>query len=208
MANQRPPGAHRCGATPAADDHTAGDVEIIAATRRWIERAVIGLNLCPFARAPFVQQRIRFRVSRARDADALAADLHHEVRTLAAADPASIETTLLIHPWVLADFPDYNDFLDVADALLAGMKLEGVVQIASFHPDYRFADTSADAPENRTNRSPYPTLHLLRESSVEQATLALPDTGAIYRRNIETLRTLGDAGWLALWHDDENTQSA
>ena len=199
MADERQRGALPSG----GDDAAAGDAQIIAATRRWVERAVIGLNLCPFARASFVQQRIRFQVSHARDADALVADLLDEAAMLAGSDPTSVETSLLVHPYVFSDFLDYNDFLDVADALLLEMELDGILQIASFHPQYRFADTDAEAPENRTNRAPYPTLHLLRESSVEQATLALPDTDAIFRRNIETLRTLGDAGWEALWRDDD-----
>ncbi|MFI4968708.1 MAG: DUF1415 domain-containing protein [Lysobacterales bacterium] len=199
MADERQRGALPSG----GDDAAAGDAQIIAATRRWVERAVIGLNLCPFARASLVQQRIRFRVSHASDADALVADLLDEAAMLAGSDPASVETSLLVHPYVFSDFLDYNDFLDVADALLLEMELDGILQIASFHPQYRFADTDPEAPENRTNRAPYPTLHLLRESSVEQATLALPDTDAIFRRNIETLRTLGDAGWEALWRDDD-----
>src|SRR5690606_27952153 len=137
-----------------ATDVAAHDDAIIAATRRWIERAVIGLELCPFARAPFVQDRVRIRVSHARDAAALAADLQAEAELLASADPARIETTLLVHPQVFADFLDYNDFLDVVDALLVELELEGVLQVASFHPDYRFADAAPDAIENSSNRSP------------------------------------------------------
>ena len=179
------------------------DEMIIAATQRWIERAVIGLNLCPFARAPFVQQRIRFRVSQARNADALVIDLREELQALQSTDAQICETTLLIHPFVLRDFSDYNDFLDVADGILRSMKLQGHTQIASFHPDYRFADGDADAVENCSNRSPYPILHLLREASVTHATESTADTDSIYRRNIETLRTLGVEGWSALWRDDE-----
>lgn len=175
------------------------DEAIVAATRRWIERAVIGLGLCPFARAPFAQGRLRIRVSQARDAAALAADLHVEAELLASADPAEIETTLLVHPQVFADFLEFNDFLDVADAVLAELDLEGVLQVASFHPDYRFADAAPDAVENCSNRSPFPTLHLLRESSIDHAVELMPDTDAIYRRNIETLRALGADGWRNLW---------
>ena len=180
------------------------DADVITATRRWIERAVIGLNLCPFARAPFAQQRVRLQVSHARDAGALVADLRDEAARLVATDPALIETTLLMHPFVFADFADYNDFLEVADALLDEMQLDGVLQIASFHPDYRFADAAADAIGNCTNRSPWPTLHLLRESSIAAAVETGIDTDAIWRRNVETLRRLGDVGWRALWHDDES----
>jgi len=187
---------HAVSNTTIADDDA-----IIAATRRWIERAVIGLELCPFARAPFVQQRVRIRVSHARDAQALAADLQVEAELLASGDPAQMETTLLVHPHVFADFLDYNDFLDVADAVLAELELEGVLQVASFHPRYQFADAEPDAVENCSNRSPFPTLHLLRESSIERAVELMPDNDAIYRRNIQTLRTLGHEGWRALWRE-------
>lgn len=174
---------------------------VIAATRRWVERAVIGLNLCPFARA--VVDRIRYRVSGARDVAQLAADLRGELQLLAQADPNRIETTLLIHPYVLQDFFDFNDFLDVADAAVAELGLIGEVQIASFHPAYRFADTHPDDIENCTNRSPYPTLHLLREASVERAVAGVPDPAAIYRRNIDTMRRLGHGGWARLWAEIE-----
>ena len=188
--------------TQDEQDAVAGeDDAIVAATRRWIERAVIGLELCPFARAPFVQDRVRIRVSHARDAETLAADLQVEAELLASGDAARIETTLLVHPHVFADFLDYNDFLDVADALLVDLELEGVLQVASFHPDYRFADAEADAVENCSNRSPFPTLHLLREASIERAVELMPDTDAIYLRNIQTLRTLGHEGWRALWNE-------
>lgn len=163
---------------------------------------MIGLNLCPFARAPFVQQRIRFVVSPARDAHALLDDLRRELQALHATDPLISETTLLIHPQVLGDFLDFNDFLDVADEALRELALEGVLQVASFHPDYRFAETAADAVENCTNRSPYPTLHLLRESSVDSAVESDIDTETIYRHNIATLQKLGEAGWRALWQDE------
>lgn len=177
------------------------EAAVIAATQRWIERAVIGLNLCPFARTPFVQQRVRYRVSAARDADALRADLHDEAQRLITADAHSVETTLLIHPHVLADFLDYNDFLDVADALLAELGLDGELQIASFHPRYQFGDAEIDAIENCTNRAPYPVLHLLRAASVEAAVESITDPDAIYRRNIDTLRRLGPTGWNALWSE-------
>ena len=190
---------------PVSDDASIEEATVLAATRRWLERAVIGLNLCPFARAPFVQQRLHFRVSRARSEETLLDDLREELLALHAADPLTRETTLLIHPGVLTEFLDYNEFLDAADAAVLALGLEGELQVASFHPDYRFADTSADAVENCTNRSPYPTLHLLRESSVERALETMGDTDEIYRRNIETLRRLGSVGWRNLMRDDGDT---
>lgn len=180
---------------------TPADMPYIEATRRWVERAVVGLNLCPFARAPFVQGTIRYAVSQARDSDTLLDDLCGELQSLAAADPADCETTLLIHPQVFGDFLDYNDFLDVADAAVEALRLDGVLQVASFHPHYQFADSAPDDSENFSNRSPYPTLHLLREASVERAMEAMSDTDEIYRRNLDTLRRLGLAGWQALWRD-------
>ncbi|MEZ5465614.1 MAG: DUF1415 domain-containing protein [Lysobacteraceae bacterium] len=180
-----------------ADNETA----VIAATRRWLERAVIGLNLCPFARAPHVRGQVRFVVSAAAQVDALADDLVAELRYLAEADPEQVETTLLIHPQVLGDFLAYNDFLDVADAVLEELELDGVIQVASFHPQYQFADTAADDIENFSNRSPYPTLHLIREDSLSRVIDSIEDPDAIYERNIERLRALGRAGWDALWTD-------
>jgi hypothetical protein len=197
--------AHPDRAT-APDVDSANEAKVIAETRRWIERAVVGLNLCPFARAPFVHERIRFRVSRASDEAGLLADLREELQTLDETDPQTCETTLLIHPHVLGDFLAFNDFLDEADALLGEMDLEGEIQVASFHPDYQFADAAADAVENCTNRAPYPTLHLLRESSIDQAVASGIDTDAIYQRNIETLLRLGLAGWQALWRDDSRVR--
>jgi len=168
---------------------------VIAATRRWLEAAVIGLNLCPFARAPLVGGRIRFSVSRAEMEEALLDDLQSELRRLVAASPEECETSLLIHPHVLADFADYNDFLDAADKVLKRWKLVGHIQIASFHPDYQFSGTLTDDMGNFTNRSPYPMLHRLREDSIEHALAAYLEPDRIYKRNIETLRALGRAGW-------------
>jgi uncharacterized protein len=172
--------------------------EVFAATRDWLEKAVIGLDLCPFAKAAHLNDQIRYAVSGAATAEALLADLLDELRLLAAADPEEIETSLLIHPEALTDFLDFNDFLAVAEAAVAGLGLEGVLQVASFHPGYQFAGTAPDAIENYTNRSPYPTLHLLREESVERAVAAFPDAAAIYEKNILTLRRLGHAGWKRL----------
>ncbi len=177
---------------------TATTEEIIAATRHWLEAAVIGLDLCPFAKAVHSQGLIRFVVSSAGTPESLLADLLFELQTLTAADPAEIETTLLIHPEALTDFLDYNDFLDVADAAVEDLGLTGIIQIASFHPQYQFAGTEANDIENYSNRSPYPILHLLRESSVERAVASFPDTARIFEKNVETLRRLGLEGWKRL----------
>ena len=166
-----------------------------------MEKSVIGLNLCPFAENPYKGNRVRFAVSEQRSAAGLLLDLSAELQALAAADPKDLETTLLIHPWVLADFIEYNDFLEVCDATVAELNLEGELQVASFHPQYQFAGSQPDDIENYTNRSPYPMLHLLREASVERAIEAVGDTEEIYRRNIRTLRALGHAGWQRLWRD-------
>jgi uncharacterized protein len=177
------------------------DEEVIAATQAWLDAAVIGLNLCPFAGAVRTSNRIRLAVSGARNIDALFDDLQAELKLLAKADPQKIETTLLIAPNVLGDFLDFNDFLDVADEAVAELELDGEIQVASFHPDYRFADTAADDVTNCTNRSPYPTLHLLREESVERAIEGYGDTAEIFERNVETLRRLGWEGWRKVMDD-------
>jgi hypothetical protein len=174
------------------------DDRCIEDTRRWLERAVIGLNLCPFAKAVHAKGQIRWVVSEATTESELLEDLARELRTLAAADPEEIDTTLLIHPRVMHDFLDYNDFLDLSDAAVVELGLEGELQVASFHPHYQFADAAPDAIENYTNRSPYPTLHLLREASVSRAVDAFPDAASIYERNVEVLRQLGLAGWREL----------
>ncbi|MBL8306970.1 MAG: DUF1415 domain-containing protein [Rubrivivax sp.] len=170
----------------------------IEATQGWLERAVIGLNLCPFAKAVHSKGRIRWVESTAETPEALLGELLQELQALATADPDEIETTLLVHPRVLADFRDFNDFLALADLALVELGLEGTLQIASFHPDYRFAGTRASDISNATNRSPHPTLHLLRESSIERAVATYPDAEAIFGRNVETLRSLGHAGWRRL----------
>jgi len=170
----------------------------IAATQHWLEQAVIGLNLCPFARAVHVKRQIRWVESPARDAQGLLEDLVRELQFLAAAEPETVDTTLLIHPHALNDFLDYNDFLDVADAAIEEQGLSGVLQVASFHPDYRFEGTAPDDVDNLSNRSPHPMLHLLREDSIARAVTAFPDAETIYERNIETLRRLGAVGWRKL----------
>lgn len=170
----------------------------IAATQRWLQRAVIGLNLCPFAKAVHVKDQIRYVLSSATTTDALLEELASELLWLNDTDPALVDTTLLIHPQVLNDFLDYNDFLEQADAALDALGLEGELQVASFHPDYQFAGTRPDDAENCTNRSPYPMLHLLREASVERAVAAFPDPDAIVERNIATLEKLGAEGYRRL----------
>jgi hypothetical protein len=174
------------------------DEEVLVATRHWLEKAVIGLDLCPFAKAVYVKNQIRYVVSRAESPDALLDDLRAELQALAAADAQETDTTLLIHPHVLEDFLEYNEFLGIADAALAELDLEGVLQIASFHPRYRFAGSDPDDIANSTNRSPYPMLHLLREASVDRAVAAFPEAAEIYERNIVTLRRLGREGWRRL----------
>ncbi len=166
---------------------------VINATRTWLEHVVIGLNLCPFAKAVYVKNQVRFVVSDARNSDVLLEDLERELQFLAQADPAQTDTILLIHPNVLTDFLDYNDFLDVCDSVVEELELDGVLQVASFHPHYQFADTEMDDVTNFTNRSPFPTLHLLREESVTRAVETFPDVEGIYERNITTLRQLGIA---------------
>ena len=174
------------------------DPDPIADTRRWLERAVIGLNLCPFAKAVHARDQIRYVLSDADDPRDLLEQLGEELLLLRDTPADVVDTTLLIHPQVLQDFLDYNDFLDDADALLAQLGLEGVIQIASFHPHYQFAGTEPDDIGNYTNRSPYPTLHLLREDSVARAVEAFPDPDAIVDRNQRTLAELGHAGGRAL----------
>lgn len=166
---------------------------VIDATRRWIESMVIGLNLCPFARRVHQGDLIRYVVTDATDSAALLDELRQEVQTLVAAPITTIETTLLIHPHALTDFLDYNDFLDDANRLLKRLRLEGVLQIASFHPRYQFAETEIDDAENFTNRSPYPMLHLLREESITRLDLEPEELLAIPRRNIDTLKRMGIA---------------
>lgn len=172
--------------------------EIVAITRDWLVKAVIGLDLCPFARAVHARQQIRYAVSAAETPEDLLADLVDELEALAAADPEDIDTVLLIHPRVLTDFLDYNDFLDVAEGAVVRLGLDGEIQVASFHPQYQFAGTGPDDIENYTNRSPYPILHLLREASVSRAVDTFPDTSRIPEKNMETLRRLGHEGWRRL----------
>ena len=172
--------------------------QVVAAMRHWLERAVIGLNLCPFAKGVHSKGQVRYVVSDARDDDTLLADLERELQALLAAAPAEVDTTLLIHPYMLDAFEDFTRFLDLVDVVLRMQRLQGVLQVASFHPDYVFADSDPDDITNYTNRSPFPTLHLLREASIDRAVAAFPDAAAIYERNMQTLSELGHDGWRAL----------
>jgi uncharacterized protein len=172
-----------------------GDPDPIAVTRRWLERAVIGLNLCPFAKAVHARGQVRWVLSDATTPEALLETLGEELLLLRDTPADAVDTTLLVHPRALADFLDYNDFLETADALVESLGLDGVLQVASFHPGYQFAGNAPEDVENFTNRSPYPTLHLLREDSVSRAVEAFPDPDVIVERNVETLRKLGADGW-------------
>jgi len=176
--------------------------DVIAAMRRWLEKAVIGLNLCPFAKSVYIKDQVRFVVSAADSAEALQAELARELLMLSETDPGEVDTVLLMHPHVLNDFLDFNDFLDVAEGTVAELGLEGEIQVASFHPDYQFAGTEADDIGNYTNRAPYPTLHLLREASIDRAVSAFPDAADIFERNIDTLHRMGKAGWDSLFNAD------
>jgi hypothetical protein len=182
---------------PCAD--AARSEEILAATQRWLERAVIGLNLCPFAKSVFVKKQVRYALTAATTADHLLTELEHELDLLARTDPGELDTTLLIHPWVMTDFLDYHFFLGEVDALIRNLGHHGVFQVASLHPQYEFAGSAPDDIANCTNRSPYPTLHLLRESSIDRAVAAFPDAAEIFERNIETMERLGHEGWRKLW---------
>jgi len=172
--------------------------QAIAETRAWVDRAVIGLNLCPFAKAVQAKGQVRYVVCEATDEEALLQRLCDEMRLLADTPAAEIDTTLLIHPSVLVDFLDYNDFLDVADAAVDELGLAGVLQVASFHPQYQFEGTEVSDVTNATNQSPYPTLHLLREDSVDRAVAAFAEAETIFEANMRTLEALGEDGWSQL----------
>ena len=163
---------------------TPRDEALVAATRKWLQRAVIGLNLCPFARGVHAKGQVRYVVSAAQDVTALLDDLERELKFLVAARPEEVDTTLLITPEVLTDFAAFVDFLDLVEVVLRTQGLAGVLQVASFHPHYVFADAEPDDIANYTNRAPYPTLHLIREASLARAAAAFPDPADIYQRNI------------------------
>lgn len=174
------------------------DEQILAATRTWVEKAVIGLNLCPFAKAVYVKNQVRIVVSRARHLDAFLDELDRELQLLVDTPADEIDTTLLVHPTLFPDFEVFNDFLNVVDDVVAEHELEGVIQVAPFHPAFQFEGTTADDVTNCTNRSPFPTLHLLREDSVERALESGENADSIVERNQQRLRELGEAGWKAL----------
>ena len=174
------------------------DEAVLAATRYWLEKAVIGLNLCPFAKAVYVKNQVRLVVSKARHADDLLEELDRELDLLVATPATEIDTTLLIHPTVFEDFLDFNDFLEVAEGVVDEHELEGVVQLASFHPQFQFDGTEPDDIGNYTNRAPFAMLHLLREESVERAVAAFPEAESIFEQNIAMLEKLGPEGWKAL----------
>ena len=164
-------------------------------TRQWLEKAVIGLNLCPFAKAPHVKNLVRISVSQARHLDGFLEDLDRELQLLGDTPADELETTLLVHPTLFPDFDTFNQMLDIADAAVVDNGLEGIIQIAPFHPDFQFEGTDSDDIGNYTNRSPYPTLHLIREDSIAKAAQAFPDASAIFERNITLLEKMGHEGW-------------
>jgi len=177
---------------------SAGE-DIVTRTQVWLERAVIGLNLCPFAKSVFVKKQVRYALTAASTPDELLAELEHELTLLTETDPAKLDTTLLIHPLAMTDFLDFHFFLGEVDALIRNLGYEGVYQVASLHPQYEFVGSEPDDIANFTNRSPYPTLHLLRESSIDRAVAAFPEAETIFERNIETMERLGHEGWKKLW---------
>jgi hypothetical protein len=183
--------------TPAAHPN-CDDATVVQDTVRWLERAVIGLNLCPFAKSVHAKGQIHYVVSHAADARALLGDLRRELEALAEIAPDKRDTTLLVAPCAMQDFLDFNDFLELADELVEAMDLAGILQVASFHPQFQFDGTDVDDITNATNRAPYPTLHLLREDSIDQAVQAFPEAETIYERNMQVLQELGPEGWKAL----------
>ena len=172
--------------------------QVVADTQAWLDKAVIGLNLCPFAKAVVAKQQVRMVVCMDSEPEQVLQMLQQEMQLLVDTDAAVLDTTLLIAPNLLPDFLDFNEFLFDCDSVLAEMELEGVLQIADFHPRYQFAGTQPDDISNFTNRAPYPTLHLLREESIDKAVAAFPDASLIYERNVQVLEELGREGWEAL----------
>lgn len=183
---------------PVSRAHPGGEAQVRECMQRWLERAVIGLNLCPFAKAVHVKGQVHYRVSDAGDAPHALRHLREELLALATHAPSVRDTTLLVLPGGFADFLDFNDLLDPAEALVDELGLQGVLQIASFHPRYQFAGTHEEDITNFTNRAPYPTLHLLREDSIARAVQAFPQASTLYEANMRTLQSLGHAGWQRL----------
>lgn len=177
---------------------TISDEDVIAAIQLWLERAVIGLNLCPFAKEVHDKKQIRYVVSDATHPEDLLYELMRELELLAETSSDKIDTTLLIHPHVLTDFFDQNDFMAAVEEVLEDIDLDGILQVAAMHPQYQFADTQPGDIENFTSRAPYPTLQLLREASIVKAVAAYPRAEEIFDDNLETLRRLGHEGWNAL----------
>lgn len=169
--------------------------QVVADTRRWLERAIIGLNLCPFAKAVHVKGQVHYAVSLASDWERLVDDLLHEADELASLDAAQRDTTLLVVPQAPQDFMEFTALVAQAERRLFNEGHEGVLQLASFHPLFQFAGTEPDDVTNYTNRAPWPTLHLLREASIDRAVEAFPDAADIYETNMDTLRRLGQGGW-------------
>ncbi len=171
------------------------DDAVVADTRRWLEQAVIGLNLCPFAKAVHAKGQIHFAVSPAQTPAELLSDLRRELLELVALDAQVRDTTLVMAPGCLQEFLAFNDLLAQADRVLLELDLEGIIQIAPFHPQFEFADAAPGDITHFTNRAPYPTLHLLREDSVARAVEAFPEAALIFEKNKQTLTALGHAGW-------------
>ncbi len=192
---------------PAMTDSHLPTDDPIAATRLWLERIVIGLNLCPFAKAVYVKDQVRIVLSDATTPEALVEQLAEELVLLRDTPAEQIDTTLIVHPQVLTDFLDYNDFLDNADAAIEALDLQGILQVASFHPDYQFEGVAANDASNYTNRAPYPILHLLREDSIARAAAAFPDAADIYERNQAVMRRLGHDGWQRWMAGDDAPES-
>ncbi len=174
------------------------EAQVVADTQAWLDKAVIGLNLCPFAKAVVAKQQVRMVVCMDSEPEQVLQMLQQEMQLLVDTDAAVLDTTLLIAPNLLPDFLDFNEFLFDCDSVLVSMELEGVLQIADFHPRYQFAGTQPDDISNFTNRAPYPTLHLLREESIDKAVAAFPDASLIYERNVQVLEALGKEGWEGL----------
>ena len=187
----------------ASPEQGPDDQQVLADTRRWIERAVIGLNLCPFAKAVYVKHQVRLVVSRARHLDGFLEDLDRELLYLRDTPAEEVDTTLLIHPTLFPDFFVFNDCLDVVDEVVEEHGLQGEIQVAPFHPSFQFDGTEPDDITNATNWAPYPTLHLLREASIDRAVDSGDSADTIVERNQHTLHRLGHEGWRSLWASSE-----
>ncbi len=174
------------------------DEQVQAEMRRWIEQAVIGLNLCPFAKSVYVKNQVRLVVSQARHLDAFLDELDRELELLKDTPPEQVDTTLLVHPTLFPDFFVFNDFLDIVEEVVAEHELEGVIQVAPFHPAFQFEDAGPDDVDNLTNRAPYATLHLIREASIDRAVESGDSAEDIVERNLKTVRALGLEGWKRL----------